>query len=405
MAQELEDIDVDEVSPVRSGAIRKVWNILKGDDGQVELAKALVDALAEPFDDEGALVDALRKSSLSDDAQEAVVASMRLLKGFEGELPEALATKVAEILKQATDIPDADDPDDIAKSAEVAKRGFSTDQRHAMASNGEALPDGSFPIANRSDLENAVRAIGRASDVSKAKQHIVSRARSLDALDALPDDWDVQKSEHDDKEHAMGDAPPVPVRKEDGTWDFSGVDEAQRTFYQTVLKSLDDAQAQNTELAERVEKAEGRNADLEGKLLEKDLVHKAETDLKHVAPADETVAVLKAAKETMSAEQYEALETLLSKANAKIETGSLFEELGRSQDPVIKDAIRRGANLDTGSGGDAWAKIEELAKSLVEKSDDGDPISKEQAIARVLKTEEGAQLYGEYITETRGGAQ
>ncbi len=73
------------------------------------------------------------------------------------------------------------------------KRDFSDDKRKELASTGAALPDGSFPIQNRSDLRNAVRALGRAKNGAKAKAHIISRARSLGAMSSLPDDWQVTK--------------------------------------------------------------------------------------------------------------------------------------------------------------------------------------------------------------------
>jgi hypothetical protein len=69
------------------------------------------------------------------------------------------------------------------------KRDFSADDRERLASSGAALPDGSFPIENTGDLENAIRAIGRAKDPAKAKAHIISRARTLGATDKLPDGW------------------------------------------------------------------------------------------------------------------------------------------------------------------------------------------------------------------------
>lgn len=73
------------------------------------------------------------------------------------------------------------------------KRDFSQEQRDHAAARGAALPDGSFPIENRSDLKNAVRAFGRAKDKAKAKAHIISRARALDATSLLPDDWKLSK--------------------------------------------------------------------------------------------------------------------------------------------------------------------------------------------------------------------
>lgn len=73
---------------------------------------------------------------------------------------------------------------------EYLKRTFSDDKRDELASSGKALPDGSFPIENKGDLGNAIRAIGRAKDPAKAKAHIKARAKTLGATDMLPDSWD-----------------------------------------------------------------------------------------------------------------------------------------------------------------------------------------------------------------------
>ncbi len=69
------------------------------------------------------------------------------------------------------------------------KRDFSDKQRSKMADAGTAMPDGSFPIANKSDLKNAIQAFGRAKNKSAAKAHIKTRAKALGATDLLPDDW------------------------------------------------------------------------------------------------------------------------------------------------------------------------------------------------------------------------
>jgi hypothetical protein len=80
-------------------------------------------------------------------------------------------------------------------SEDYWKRTFTSDQRNSLASTGAALPDGSFPIVTRSDLSNAIHAIGRAKDPAKAKAHIIARAKTLGATDTLPDGW-VSKSNH-----------------------------------------------------------------------------------------------------------------------------------------------------------------------------------------------------------------
>lgn len=73
---------------------------------------------------------------------------------------------------------------------ELAKK-FDTDKRKKMADEGNALPDGSYPIENVSDLRNAIQAFGRApaGKRGQVKRHIIKRAKALGAEGALPDDW------------------------------------------------------------------------------------------------------------------------------------------------------------------------------------------------------------------------
>lgn len=71
----------------------------------------------------------------------------------------------------------------------VSKKAFTEKERKHLAESGKALPDGSFPIESVDDLQNAVQAVGRASDYEKAKAHIVARAKALGATDHLPADW------------------------------------------------------------------------------------------------------------------------------------------------------------------------------------------------------------------------
>lgn len=68
-------------------------------------------------------------------------------------------------------------------------RDFTTAERKQAAESGVAMPDGSFPIKTRQDLENAVHDIGRANDPEAAKKHIIARAKALGCMDILPADW------------------------------------------------------------------------------------------------------------------------------------------------------------------------------------------------------------------------
>lgn len=73
--------------------------------------------------------------------------------------------------------------------ADIGKREFSDDQRKDLADSGKAMPDGSFPIENESDLENAIHSVGRAKDYDAARRHITSRAKDMGKTDMLPEDW------------------------------------------------------------------------------------------------------------------------------------------------------------------------------------------------------------------------
>lgn len=74
-------------------------------------------------------------------------------------------------------------------TVQIRARDYSADDRARMAKSGEALPDGSFPIADREDLENAIQAIGRASDPAAAKAHIKKRAKALGLSELIPEGW------------------------------------------------------------------------------------------------------------------------------------------------------------------------------------------------------------------------
>lgn len=76
-----------------------------------------------------------------------------------------------------------------AAVAELAS--ISAEDRKALAEKGQALPDGSFPIRNESDLKNAIHAYGRSkkSDRAAVRKHIMKRARQLKVSGLIPEEW------------------------------------------------------------------------------------------------------------------------------------------------------------------------------------------------------------------------
>lgn len=79
---------------------------------------------------------------------------------------------------------------------------YNAAQRREMAAKGWALPDGSYPIANRADLANAIHTagLGNASG-EKIRNHIRKRARDLGATASLPDTWALYELEPYDPEY------------------------------------------------------------------------------------------------------------------------------------------------------------------------------------------------------------
>lgn len=63
------------------------------------------------------------------------------------------------------------------------------DKRKELAKNGQAMPDGGFPIRNISDLKNAIQSFGRASNKLEVKAWIKKRAKELNAENLIPDSW------------------------------------------------------------------------------------------------------------------------------------------------------------------------------------------------------------------------
>ena len=111
------------------------------------------------------------------------------IEGFDGKSYDVFVALDGEVL--GYDKYEPEEAEEIeAEAAEIAlKRAFTEEQRNAMAKEGNALPDGSFPIANESDLRNAVQAFGRAKDKEAAKRHIMKRARELGKESLIPAGW------------------------------------------------------------------------------------------------------------------------------------------------------------------------------------------------------------------------
>jgi hypothetical protein len=74
------------------------------------------------------------------------------------------------------------------------KAKYNAETLRQMLSDGHAIAnangDPSYPIGDKEDLGNAIRAVGRGQgDHDKIRAYIIGRAKDLDASDEIPDDW------------------------------------------------------------------------------------------------------------------------------------------------------------------------------------------------------------------------
>jgi hypothetical protein len=81
---------------------------------------------------------------------------------------------------------------DRVRLAEYESFGYiSMKDRKKLAKEGKALPDGSYPISNESDLRNAIQGYGRSRPSRRAavRRHIMKRARSMGKAELIPEKW------------------------------------------------------------------------------------------------------------------------------------------------------------------------------------------------------------------------
>lgn len=72
---------------------------------------------------------------------------------------------------------------------------YSDDDREKMAKSGETMPDGSYPIKDAEDMDNAIHAVGRGgADHDDIRKYIIGRAKDLDMSDKIPDNWNADGS-------------------------------------------------------------------------------------------------------------------------------------------------------------------------------------------------------------------
>lgn len=111
---------------------------------------------------------------------------------------------------------------------QLVKAKYNAEDLRHMASTGAAMDNESYPIADREDLDRAIRAVGRGGASHDAiRRHIIHRAKALGASSEIPDNWNKDGSLKGDvaKEMDMDDDAldaTVALAEPDG--DYAGMD-------------------------------------------------------------------------------------------------------------------------------------------------------------------------------------
>lgn len=85
--------------------------------------------------------------------------------------------------------------DEVTAAVARTKGGsVSSEAREKARKSGHAMPDGSFPIEDGADLDNAIQSVGRAKDLGAARRHIINQAKRLGLESKIPDSWNADGS-------------------------------------------------------------------------------------------------------------------------------------------------------------------------------------------------------------------
>jgi len=296
----------------------------------------------------------------------------------------------------------------------LMKRDFSQDERDKDSGSGAAMPDGSFPIENKGDLGNAIRAIGRAKDPGAARAHIIRRAKALGCSDMLPENW-TQKAdkepdpydpkEGDEGEDEEGRKPGNPVNRKDKPM----ADETKKVAeleaqIADLTKARDEAVAKVAELTKAADIAKtDETFEADGATIRKSEV--GEAAFKFMKAQAEKIEINEFAKKAEAEIPYLPGEAI-AKANVLRSVARLPEDIAKAIGAMLAagNTAMKSITAEKGHGMPGYTKADDELNGLVEAHMAAHTVSKAVATAAVLQTPEGRRLYAEMESEKKRAA-
>jgi len=424
-----------------------------------EILKAdLEEALTTEVENEDTILEGMvEKENLSSRAWNALKGTLRLFKAFGDEIPEDVIEKIAPQSKYVYEYGDVkitkEEVDAYLEATETAecnvdkaeKPTKSEGGRNFFASDYAYVPDPQKPSTWKLRLTNtpggapdprivgaAVAALGKgfrgqkvqlpAADRGRVRARVRAawlKANPEKSREDLPNilksdteekpmadektalEEEVQKGELEEEQTPKSEEvekakvskqPPMPSEEEE--------EEEEEKMKKAKMKKADEAseevtiskadyEKQQKEIAAiRKEQAETKaelEAERKARANEKAIAKAAEDYPNLPVKSDELGPMVQAVHEALTKEQAETFERILKAADEAIAATKAFEDA-------------KGGSFQLSEAGSAYARIKEIAKSIVEKSENG--MTEAQAFVRA--TEENPRLYDEYLAETRG---
>lgn len=352
----LENIDASEVSLVPKAANRQEFLLLKMEEPSMadledaqqfeeEILKAdLEEALSTEIEDEEAVINELvEKESLSERAKSIAKGVLRLFGAFGDDVPKTILQKLAE-----------------NQPAESEDSTTESDKEVTLMADEKTAPVEEEVKKDEPQEEQTPKS----EEVEKAK---VAKQPPKPPEDEEEEDGDGKKKKK---------LPPFMKKADEASEDV----QVSKADYDKLAEETAAIRKEQEETKKELE------AERKARATEKAIAKAAEDYPNLPVKADELGPMVEAVNEALTKEQAETFERILKAADEAIAATKAFEEA-------------KGGTFQLTEAGSAYARLKEIAKSYVEKAENGS-MSSAQAFTKAA--EDNPQLYDEYLAETRG---
>lgn len=321
-----------------------------------------------------------------------------------------MAKKIMRSLKLC-EISAVDRPAQEGARMTIMKRDFSQEERDKLSDTGAAMPDGSFPIKSKSDLENAIHDWGRAGSKDSVKQHIISRARSLGATDLLPDGWvsknhevEMTEAEMQKKvDEAVAATADLQKKLDEATDTIKKMGPANAKKPQASAEDIADGGADDdTEKAKKF--ADAVNAEVQKRLEKGDETVEYNGTTIRKSEAGATFDMIKGLVEETEITKYaKAADAMIGhlpgEQIAKAKALRALSKLGKDERETVEAMLKSGdaalaqGMKEIGKGGVSEGTAEAELNKRAEAYATEKKLNKYVAMAEFLNTAEGKDLY------------